>query len=546
MSNHAKTSVVEDKANVDHIETVSPAPLVHESNIIEKEAEAIDKGIDVQLKSSHDTKGVLQSVSLFKKTIAICVAAGFCAATDGYQNQMISSIVANKGFIAQFAEGGTKLKPEHVSAFGGIFSAGQVVGQFSIQWVSDWFGRKGAMWTFMALLTLAAIVESVSTTWWHWTIAKLIGGIGIGSVQATLPVYINEHAPPQIRGFLIVAYSLWFSFGGLLASIVLKVRATSHPTDWKTPIYTQFAMIGLSLIIFAILPESPWWLMSKGRVEKARKVLQFKYGSVPGYDMERELGIIAATIEHQKRWDILAKAEGPFAMLKGLNGKRFLIGSWPKVLQQFVGLSVFSNYSTYFFQLAGNNDPFLVTVILGCVSLLSVTLDALLVDKIGRRRMTLIGFTGACFGVTMMAIIGCFDYASPQLGAALVFAGTFANFCNTFQSSTSYAYLTEMPEQRFRARATGWGLAYCNLYAVLFSFTVPIMLKIWVVKTAFLFVALGIPGTILAFFIMPESMRRSPAEIHEMFVDRVPLRKWKGYKTAVERDLELRIQHHEA
>lgn len=79
------------------------------------------------------------------------------------------------------------------------------------------------------------------------------------------------------------------------------------------------------------------------------------------------------------------------------------------------------------------------------------------------RIMTLIGFGGACFGVTLMAIVGCLNYESPQLGAVLVFAGVSANFFNTIQSSTSYAYLTEMPEERFRARATGWGLAYCNL-----------------------------------------------------------------------------------
>lgn len=78
-------------------------------------------------------------------------------------------------------------------------------------------------------------------------------------------------------------------------------------------------------------------------------------------------------------------------------------------------------------------------------------------------------------------------------------------------------------------------------WAILFSFTVPLMLAKWVVKTAFLFVGLGIPGTVLAYFIMPETMRRSPAEIHEMFVDEVPLRKWRGYKTQVERELEMQM-----
>jgi hypothetical protein len=237
-------------------------------------------------------------------------------------------------------------------------------------------------------------------------------------------------------------------------------------------------MIGLSIMIFVFLPESPCerflafsigpllpigWLVSKGKVDKARKVLESKYKNVKGYNIDGELAIIAATIEQQRAMAAAGKAEGPFAIFKGLNGKRFLIGSWPKVLQQFVGLSIFSSYNAYFFQLAGNKDPFMVTVILGIVTLSAVFVDALLVDRIGRRRMTLIGFTGACSGVLLMGIIGCLDYETPQLGAVLVFAGVVANFCNSFQSSTSYAYLTEMPEQRFKARATGWGLAYCNL-----------------------------------------------------------------------------------
>lgn len=77
--------------------------------------------------------------------------------------------------------------------------------------------------------------------------------------------------------------------------------------------------------------------------------------------------------------------------------------------------------------------------------------------------MTLIGFGGACFGVTLMAIVGCFDYASKALGSVLVFGGVVAYFFNSFQSSTGYAYLTEMPQIHYRASAIGWGLATCNV-----------------------------------------------------------------------------------
>jgi hypothetical protein len=125
---------------------------------------------------------------------------------------------------------------------------------------------------------------------------------------------------------------------------------------------------------------------------------------------------------------------------------------------------VFSSTSSYFFQIAGYPNAFQATLIISCTGLFAVILDALLVDKIGRRFMTLIGFSGASFGVTLIAIIGCTNYTtSKALGSVLVFGGVVANFFNTFEASTGFAYLTEIPEQRFRARAAGWGLAYCNL-----------------------------------------------------------------------------------
>ena len=132
-------------------------------------------------------------------------------------------------------------------------------------------------------------------------------------------------------------------------------------------------------------------------------------------------------------------------------------------MQQFVGLAVFSSTSSYFFQIAGFSNAFLASLIISISSLGAVVLDAIFVDKIGRRPMTLIGFGGACFGVTLIAIIGCVDYTTKALGGVLVFGGVTANFFNTFEASTGFAYLTELPEQRFRARATGWGLAWCNL-----------------------------------------------------------------------------------
>ena len=60
----------------------------------------------------------------------------------------------------------------------------------------------------------------------------------------------------QIRGLLLVAFSLWSNLGSLIASTVLQARSESHPNDYKTSIYTQFGMVGFSALIFVCLPES--------------------------------------------------------------------------------------------------------------------------------------------------------------------------------------------------------------------------------------------------------------------------------------------------
>lgn len=121
---------------------------------------------------------------------------------------LTASIVANKGFIRQMSNGGTKLAPQHVSLWGGMLSTGQFVGVLGLQACIDRLGRKWAMHLTWLALVVSVAVESVSSSWVHWTIGKLIAGMGLGMMQATYPVYISELAPTQIRGGLTTSYQL--------------------------------------------------------------------------------------------------------------------------------------------------------------------------------------------------------------------------------------------------------------------------------------------------------------------------------------------------
>ncbi|PMD16021.1 general substrate transporter [Hyaloscypha hepaticicola] len=492
------------------------------------------------MRSKVDDLSVWQSARKFKRVGFMAMAAAFCAALDGYQINLNGGIIANKGFIKQFATPGTKvILGKYVSAWGGIQSAGQFIGQVLLQYATESLGRKPALLIIWVVLVGSIFTESFASDWQDWLVAKLLSGMGVGMLQSTMPLYLSEIAPTQLRGFFINAYSFWFIVGQLFASVALYRLKITDPLNYKTPIYTQWAMVIPIGIVFVLLPESPWWLASKGKTEKAAKVLRLCNGGVEGYDIEEQIEVMTATVRVERMAAEINKEVGRWSIFQGRNLLRFLIAGWPKITQQFVGLTVFNTYAVYFFQYAGNKNPFLVTVILSCCQLLSMILTTTLTDAYGRRPLTVYPYAVTVVSVLCLGIIGCFDYTTKALGSLLIFFACLATFSTTGASAIGYAYSAEVAAQRLRARTAAWSLASSNLIGIMFSFCTPLMINnpgvtTWGVKTGFFFAGTGAVAVLIAWFILPEVARRTPGEIDELFEKKVNLRKFDKYVTEVQ------------
>ncbi|KAL4865321.1 hypothetical protein BDV12DRAFT_211105 [Aspergillus spectabilis] len=489
------------------------------------------------MRSKLDDLSIWESVRRFKIITSVAMLAAFSASLDGYQINLNGGIVSNKGFIQQMAHPGTNIiAGKYISAWGGIQSAGQTVGQILLQYATDGFGRKIAFYIIWLTFTVSIFVESFATRWDHWLVAKLFSGMGVGMLQCTCPLYLSELSPTQLRGFLINAYSFWFVIGQLFASVALNRLNATDPYDFRTPIYSQWVMVGLAGIIFVLIPESPWWLVGKDKVDQAAKILHRYNGHVKGYDVQEQIGIMTTTLLEERHRAQQDRQEGMWAVFQGRNLLRFIIAAWPKITQQFVGLSVFNTYATYFFQYAGSDDPFLVTLILSCVQIISMLLTAVLTDRLGRRPLTVYPYAVTSLSVLCLGIVGCFDYTSAALSSLLIFFACVATFSTTGASAIGYAYAAEIPQQRLRAQTAGWSLALSNMVAIMFSFCTPLMINnapvsAWGVKTGFFFAATGTISTAIAWFILPEVTRRTPGEIDELFEKRVNLRKFDKYNT---------------
>lgn len=98
------------------------------------------------------------------------------------------------------------------------------------------------------------------------------------------------------------------------------------PLAFKIPIYTEFAMIGIMAIVYAIIPESPYWCAARGRHEQGVKIVRFLNGGIEGYDVEYHYDIIKRSVEREEAYQRQKYGEGKGFLQELMNVKEVLIG----------------------------------------------------------------------------------------------------------------------------------------------------------------------------------------------------------------------------
>lgn len=171
------------------------------------------------------------------------------------------NVIANQGFIQHFgfqnAQGRWYLKAQYTALWGAMQSLGQLIGMLLLNPISDRIGRKVTLYVLWVLLAGSLLIETFARDWRDWTGAKILAGVGVGAIQSTLPVYITEWSPANIRGAMVLVYGFWNSFGKFLPPLVLLLVQDTDPLNFRVPILTQWAFLGVMLPIFFWLPETP-------------------------------------------------------------------------------------------------------------------------------------------------------------------------------------------------------------------------------------------------------------------------------------------------
>ena len=266
---------------------------------------------------------------------------------------------------------------------------GTIVGAIAAGPPSDRFGRRATLFVIAILYFVSALGCGLAWDWYSLLFFRFLGGLGVGAASVVSPMYIAEISPARLRGRLVAITQFNIVIGVLLAffSNYVIAQLDLGSAEWRW-------MLGVlavpSLAFFCLLflnPESPRWLVAKGRIDEARDVLNRLGADAGGVDVE--IGKIKASldVEHHTVDESLFDAK---------YRKPVLLAVLIATFNQLSGINALMYYAPQIFRMAGagEDSALLQAVAVGGVNLVATMAAMLVIDHFGRRKLMLVGSIG--------------------------------------------------------------------------------------------------------------------------------------------------------
>lgn len=391
-----------------------------------------------------------------------------------------------------------------------IFELGCMGGTFITAWLADKIGRKkGLLLTALSFIITAAGAALAQSSF-ELALWRFLQGVGVGAASVLSPMYIAEMAPALIRGKLVSLNQLMIILGFLLATIVSYYFGDpGNLESWRWMF--GFALIPSILFLLAlfIIPESPRWLFKNRPGTNSARVLR-KIGNEAFVKNELE-GIKRSLHENNHTGnyrDLLGKTILPI----------LLMGFGLAILQQFSGSNNVTAYLQVIFQKANISikDGLLNAVFVGLVLLAFTILAILTIDRVGRKKLLLIG-------TSLMAIflfILAWSFNSTIVDGRLVFIVVLL-FIGTYAftlAPVTWVLLSEIFPNYIRGKALSMTSAVLWLACFIVVFISPYLLKVNPVVNFMIFGVFNLLGFFFTWRFVPETKGKSLEEIETMLV----------------------------
>ena len=459
----------------------------------------------------------MKSTINFSYLIFLSVVAALGGFLFGYDTAVISGTIAQVTQLFQ-------LDALQQGWYVGCALVGSIVGVLFAGILSDKLGRKLTMVISAVLFSTSALGCALSADFAQLVVYRIIGGVGIGVVSIVSPLYISELAVAQYRGRLVSLYQLAVTVGFLGAYLVnyqllaWAESGTQLSVDWLNKIFITEVwrgMLGMEtlpailfFIIIFFIPESPRWLIVRGKELKAVNILEKIYNSITEAKSQLNETKSVLTSETKSEWSLLMKP-GIF--------KAVIIGVCIAILGQFMGVNAVLYYGPSIFENAGlsGGDSLFYQVLVGLVNTLTTVLALVIIDKVGRKKLVYYGVSGM---VVSLILIGLYFLFGDSLGVSSLFLLVFFLFyvfcCAVSICAVVFVLLSEMYPTKVRGLAMSLAGFALWIGTYLIGQLTPWMLQnLTPAGTFFLFAVMCVPYMLIVWKLVPETTGKSLEEI---------------------------------
>ncbi|KAF4981230.1 hypothetical protein FZEAL_2918 [Fusarium zealandicum] len=480
---------------------------------------------------------------------AISTVAGTDFLLFGYDQGVMGGILTMKPFMEQFpdmddkAEGISEALAKNRSNYQGIavssYNLGCFFGAIITIFIGNWLGRRKMIMLGTTIMVLGAVLQASAYSLEHFIIGRIITGLGNGGNTSTVPMWQSETCSAHKRGKLVmvegalitagITISYWVDYGMYFAS--------DTSACWRFPLAFQIVFCLFIMAFVLNLPESPRWLMLKGRDEEAKEVI----AAIAGVDtndkyVENEyLAIKETTTEMSK-----GSFSDLFLRNKNRNLHRTLIAYVNQMFQQISGINLITYYAASIYSGLGmkGHMPLLLAALNGTEYFLASLPAIWLVERVGRRKLMLFGATGQAITMAILAGVGSQpDNKACQI-AGIVFLFVFNSFFAVGWLGMTWLYPAEITPLKIRAPANALATSSNWIWNWLVVMITPPAFKNIKSNTYIIFAVINAIMVPSVYLFFPETAYRSLEEMDTIF------QKVTGVKGALDVVKQAKIEPH--
>ncbi|KAH0282773.1 putative MFS maltose transporter [Aureobasidium namibiae CBS 147.97] len=503
------------------------------------EKSGLDRAGAIDAENLEHNMTVLQAVKAYPAASFWAFIMSCTIIMESYCVFLMGQFIATKQFARDFGvyspiSGDYIIEASWQSAFQCAGPVGAFIGCFLAGPITSWIGYRWATIGGLMALNGFIFVFYFSNSQGMFFASQVLEGIPWGIFIANAPAYCSEIVPMRLRAPATQMLQMFWAIGSIIVGgITYHFQSKPNASSYRVPIALQWMFPTPLAILLFIAPESPWWLVRKGRLADAEKAVKRLGRANAGDNPQDQVSMMRRTIELEKT----VKKPTLLELWKGTDRYRTLIVCGVYASQNLTG-NLIANQAVYFFKQAGmaDNTAFALGLITSALQWIMVMVSWVLTTYLGRRTIYVYGQAIACAFLVALGIaasVGRSTAASnAQASLGLIVS---VLFC-LGPAPASWVIIGETSSVRLRPLTTGVGRAAYYLVNIPCIFLASYMLNTdkWNLggKSGYIWAATALICTVMSWIWIPEMKNRSFREIDILFTRKVQARKWK--KTVID------------